>query len=315
MIEPRVLPQTQSADGQKGERSNCEIMSKFKEYHESDDWEMYVERLEFYFVANDITDEPKKKATLLSVCGAATYKLMCDLVAPAKPKDKTFKQLKEVIQKHLKPKPSVIVQRYKFNTRSQIQGESVAEFVANLRNIAKDCNFGAALSDSLRDRLVCGVGSERVQRRLLAEVDLTFDNAFSIATAMEAAERNANEIHHKFAACETGEDNSTPSDSNMAENVNKIRVGDVGSRSKDKSKLSCYFCDRPGHKEADCRFKQKLELKLLRDKARKDDQESDSTLVVKHTSVDSGDSDDSDYAIFRVTCGFRADDGHWPEGY
>ena len=112
-------------------------MAKLKEYNNDDDWLQYVERLEFYFEAQDITDGGKKRATLLSVCGAQTYKLICDLVAPQKPKDKTFDELKDVVQKHLKPKPSVIVQRYKFNTRGQTSGESVACFVAGLRLLLK----------------------------------------------------------------------------------------------------------------------------------------------------------------------------------
>ena len=86
-------------------------MAKLKEYSADEDWEQYVERLEFYFVSKDIDKEPKKKVTLLAAMGATTYKLMCDLVAPQKPKDKTFAELKDLVQKHLKPKPYVIIQR------------------------------------------------------------------------------------------------------------------------------------------------------------------------------------------------------------
>ena len=71
-------------------------MAKLREYDQDEDWEQYVERLEFYFVAKEVTAEAKKKATLLSACGASTYKLMCDLISSAKSKDKTFAQLAEV---------------------------------------------------------------------------------------------------------------------------------------------------------------------------------------------------------------------------
>ena len=50
--------------------------------------------------------------------------------------------------------------------------------------LSEHCNFGAALNDMLRDRLVCGIADQRIQRRLLAELDLTF------AKATEAADRN-----------------------------------------------------------------------------------------------------------------------------
>ena len=46
----------------------------------------------------------------------------------------------------------------------------------------------------LRDRLVCGVKDNRIQRRLLAEPELNFTGAMTIAQAMEAAEKNAKEL-------------------------------------------------------------------------------------------------------------------------
>ena len=48
-------------------------------------WPSYTERLEQYFIANDLTDEGKKKAVFLSNCGATTYQLIRDLVAPKSP--------------------------------------------------------------------------------------------------------------------------------------------------------------------------------------------------------------------------------------
>ena len=271
-------------------------MAKLKEFSGDEDWGQYCERLEFYFVAHDITDEVKKRATLLSVCGASTYKLICDLVSPLKPKDKTFAQLKETVQKHLKPKPSEIVQRYKFHTRTQQSGESVAEFVAELRHLSTDCNFGDTLSDMLRDRLVCGVSSIRVQKRLLAESVLTFDNAFKLSTAMEAAEKNAVDLQ---ATRQTGagEDNSK---SKMAD-VNKVEAGGSGNASgKDfsgpKKPFECWFCEKPGHREADCRLKKRLEKKLNKKKAGKSKREE--TKPVQ--KLDSSDDDDETFAIFKT---------------
>ena len=232
-------------------------MAKLKEFSGEEDWLQYCERLEFYFVAHGVEDAGKKKATLLAACGATTYKLMCDLVSPLKPKDKTFEQLKEIVQKHLKPKPSEIVQRYKFHTRVQRSGETIANFVAELRHLSQDCNFGDSLSDMLRDRLVCGVKSERTQRRLLAETALTFENAFAAATAMETAERNAIDLQ-QTKAWDAGE--GTSADSKMApEQINKLQR-------KKNQEIECWFCEKRGHKEAECRFKKKLEEKLQKNK-------------------------------------------------
>ena len=94
---------------------------------------------------------------------------MCDLLAPAKPGEKSYQELIRLIQDHLASKPSEIVQRFKFNNRFRTEGESVADFVAALRNLAEHCEHGDILETMLRDRIVCGIRDEKIQRRLLVE--------------------------------------------------------------------------------------------------------------------------------------------------
>lgn len=61
-----------------------------------DDWETYIERLELYFVANDIAVE-KQTAVLLTKISTDTYTLVRDLCTPTKPKYKTFQQLVNIV--------------------------------------------------------------------------------------------------------------------------------------------------------------------------------------------------------------------------
>ena len=98
------------------------------------------------------------------------------------------------MKKHHNPKPSVIVQRYRFNSHNRQSGESVAAYIAELRHLSEHCEFGTTLNQMLRDRLVCGVEEPKIQRRLLAEPDLTFDKEFELALAAEAAEKNAKDL-------------------------------------------------------------------------------------------------------------------------
>ena len=77
--------------------------------------------------------------------GEKAYKLMCSLISPAKPNNKSFGQLVKAMRGHLCPLPSEIVQRYKFNSRIWQDGESVAVYVSELRALAQYCNFGEML--------------------------------------------------------------------------------------------------------------------------------------------------------------------------
>ena len=72
-----------------------------------------------FFVANDIVDAEKKIAVFLLVVGPATYKLLGDLLAPAKPRDKSYDELVEVVMNHCNPTPSEIVERFTFHTMIQ----------------------------------------------------------------------------------------------------------------------------------------------------------------------------------------------------
>ena len=150
-----------------------------------EDWEAYVERAEIYLAANKITDPAQKRDILLTVCGHKTYHILRDLPAPKKPTESSYADIVKLLKEHYNPKQGVAVKRYKFNTRARLPGESVATYVAELRHLAIDCEFGDALNDMLRDRLFCGVNDPRIQRRLLSEAALDFDKA------MEMADRDA----------------------------------------------------------------------------------------------------------------------------
>ena len=139
------------------------------EYSSAEDWAPYVERMDQYFLANDVTEAAKKRAIFLSVVGDKTYKLIRDLVAPKKPTEKSYKELVELLTAHLEPRPSVIVERFKFNSRFRWEGETAAQYLAELQNLARYCAYGQNLDEMLRDRLVCRINDGKIQRRLLSE--------------------------------------------------------------------------------------------------------------------------------------------------
>ena len=45
-------------------------------------WQSYVERLQQYFIANDVKDATKQRAILLNTAGGQTYQLIRNLLAP-----------------------------------------------------------------------------------------------------------------------------------------------------------------------------------------------------------------------------------------
>ena len=113
----------------------------------------------------------------------------------------------------------------------QLLGESMADYEAALRRLATNCKFGEFLGQALRDRFVCGLRNEAVQRRLLSEKDLTHTKAMEIAQAMEAADRNAKSLK-----------GTEPS------------IHQFVSQTPDRA--PCTRCGRKNHKPQDCRFRE-----------------------------------------------------------
>ena len=222
-----------------------------------EDFDTYLERLDFYFKANDLGEivltssnadtvnarREKRKSILLSVIGADTYSLLRTLCAPTRPSEKTYKEITDLLTAHFSPKPSEVVSRYKFHTRIRQPGESVSSFMSELRKLADHCNFNNYLTDMLRDRLVCGIADERVQRLLLTEKELTLEKAYQVCIAEETASKDSSIL--------------------KGEHVNKVNVQRKHFHTKQTPpkvkpnhtpKRYCYRCGEESHVANRCKY-------------------------------------------------------------
>ena len=148
----------------------------------------YIERVEQYFIANDVTDEKKQTAIFLTVIGNETYNFLRNLLAPQSPAGKTVKTLSEALIDHLKPWSIITAERYKFYCRDQLENETTTEYIAELRKLTLNCDFKDLLEQALRDRFVCGLQNNSIGRRLLAVRKLTLKSAIELAKKMENAD-------------------------------------------------------------------------------------------------------------------------------
>jgi len=274
-------------------------IGKIEEFNQDTEvWTQYVERLEHFFVANDIEVEKKKKSTLLAVCEARTYELIRSLCLPDKPAVKSYCELKTLLENHMCPKPSVIMKRFKFNSRFKLQSESVSTFIADLRKLAEHCEYGDQLADMLRDRLVCGIDDRKIQARLLADGNLDFKKVEATALAMEAAARDTQDLQ------QAGEQRGN--------HVNRIteRRGEEGSEDTQRRRFAslrqCFRCGGQ-HMTPDCRFSRstcyvcKKVGHLARMCRNKSDKNSKMYKIENGASDDSEECGVEEYAMYTVS--------------
>ena len=79
-----------------------------------------------------------------------------------------------------------IYERYCFNKRDKLLTETVDNFVAELKTLAKTCNFCDCLRDSLiRERIVLGIKNEQTTKKLLSMRDLTLNRCIDVCRSEE----------------------------------------------------------------------------------------------------------------------------------
>ena len=221
-----------------------------------EEFDSYIDRMKLFFDANDIKNtDPKYVPAFLSLIGAKTYRLLKDLISPKEPATATFDELVVALRKHFKPQVVVIYERFKFYSRSQLPNESISDYVAGLKHFARTCEFGEALSEMLRDRLVMGLRDESTQRALLTVPNLTFVEALRVANAREKAAKDVNEIGSKSSTRSVNYINNGKNHKfSDKKNVSSEPKKHESSTSKPKGSYVCFGCGQ-GHFKKDCPFK------------------------------------------------------------
>ena len=94
--------------------------------------------------------------------------LLKNLLSPRTVEEVQYEEMKETLVKHLKPKPTILAERFKFYKTVQSHGESEADFIAKLRKQATKCGF-KEFEQSLLDQFICGLSNKNAQEALLEE--------------------------------------------------------------------------------------------------------------------------------------------------
>ncbi len=129
---------------------------------------------------------------------------------------------------------------------------SVADFVAALRQLARKCEFCTFLDQAIRDKLVCGLQSESIQRKLLTEEGLTTSRAVEISQGgMESAMTKAREMKESGGQVNRVFNRKKPA----SEGGSKASAPPTKPASIPYNDVSCFRCGRKGHSVHRCPFK------------------------------------------------------------
>lgn len=154
----------------------------------SNNWKLYVERLEQFISLNKIPEE-KKANVLFSGIDDPLYSLLRDTCHPQLPKEKTYEELIEILSQYFVRGKAVYRARYEFYNAKQYEFESISDWFDRLRNQTRNCNFGENINDILLDRFISGLRPSLILDQFgeVNEDSLTLESAVQIAVDMECS--------------------------------------------------------------------------------------------------------------------------------
>ena len=136
-----------------------------------------MRRLGYYFVFGSIIFD-QKKVTLFT-----------DLARLRDVDDLTFDEAVLLAQEHFNKKPSTIIRRFRFYKCDHKCGDSLADYVADLRTLSEYCEFHD-IEDQLHDRRVCGTFNNKLQKDMQEAQNLDFTKALKMSQAVEVAAKS-----------------------------------------------------------------------------------------------------------------------------
>ncbi len=154
---------------------------------------------------------------------------------------------------------------FEFQHRLQASGESVADYVTNLRSLMADCDFHGHDKYHLALQLACGCLDKDAQKALLTQKSVDLDEFIRVLQADESARESAAAIRSVptvlvqkvQAAKQQQEDEVTGTRST---DIRCLGCGKQGHKYKSdncKARTSrCNYCNNVGHFESHC-FKKK----------------------------------------------------------
>ena len=142
-------------------------------------------------------------------------------------------------EKYCTPKKNETYERHLFNTRAQGATKGIDAYVTELRrNFARNCEFGELHDSIIRDRIVCGIRSNEVRKRLLREKDLNLERAVELCKSPEITENQAKNIvvyqddrevlHHVKDDSKSHPENREEQEESTSKQRNRSTVKDVG---------------------------------------------------------------------------------------
>nr|CAI5829052.1 unnamed protein product [Callosobruchus analis] len=151
------------------------------------EWNVFIKRLEQYFIVHNIVEGVNKKAHLLYSLSEEAYLLLSNLCMPNKPDEMPYENILQLLTNYYGKTAVTWVERQKFHSSAKLESESALEWIVRLKGLARYCSFGEQLETKLTDIFITNCNPSKMRTELFALSDsTTLNNAIEKAKIIEA---------------------------------------------------------------------------------------------------------------------------------
>ena len=232
----------------------------------AESWRKWKSRFNRYLVATGLTklSNEVQVSTLLTVIGAEAHDVFSTFTwtEGVTEETATLSQVLEKFDMYCNPRTNITFERFKFNSRHQQNGETLDQYVTELRKLASQCNFDSVTpSEILHDRIVFGIADNKVRERLLRESTLTLDRTLEICRAAEVSVAQLKEVQKLHESRVVSAVSKKPRWKEQNGRANAATVTDCRFCGQDHERIKekcpawgkeCSLCHRKNHFRAKC---------------------------------------------------------------
>ena len=153
-----------------------------------ENWKLWKQQWNNYVILSKLDKmEATVQLAMLENCLGSDGLKICNSLAFGTDETKDMKAVIMKLEETFIGELNETYERYMFNLRKQQSGESIDDYVTDLRNLAKSCKFCDCLGESLlRDRIVMGVRDLETRKKLLEIKNLKLSACIDLCRSIEA---------------------------------------------------------------------------------------------------------------------------------
>ena len=197
------------------------------------------------FIAECGNGAPDKYRTIINLITHNVFDYVEDCV--------DFDSVVKTLQNLYIKTPNEIFARHLLANRRQQSGESLDEFLQQLRKLSIDCNLKDVTAEQYREELVRdsfinGLSFPLIRQRLLENTTLSLEQAYTQAISLDLAQENADAYVQPIAHVATVTPLSAPDDKTYTYSEEP----EASALAAVYPKRNCYFCGGAPHNRLKC---------------------------------------------------------------